>query len=218
MAICIFDDVAEQCGVAATKYYDTFLPFLLEACTDEDADVRQAAVYGIGVCAEHGGSKIKPLVGEALSKLNDVISHPSALLPKNRMATDNAISALGKICEHQKDCINASQVIPAWLNCLPIKNDLVEAKVLHELLCSMVERSDPQLLGPSNQYLPKIVAVFAEILCAGADLASEETISRIVQLLRRLQQTMPPPVLASTWSTLQPQQQAALQSILSPQA
>jgi len=218
VAICIFDDVAEQCGVAATKYYDTFLPFLLEACTDEDADVRQAAVYGIGVCAEHGGSKIKPLVGEALSKLNDVISHPSALLPKNRMATDNAISALGKICEHQKDCINESQVIPAWLNCLPIKNDLVEAKVLHELLCSMVERSDPQLLGPSNQYLPKIVAVFAEILCAGADLASEETISRIVQLLRRLQQTMPPPVLASTWSTLQPQQQAALQSILSPQA
>lgn len=33
-----------------------------------------------------------------------------------------------------------SQVVPAWLNCLPIKSDLIEAKVVHEQLCSMVER------------------------------------------------------------------------------
>lgn len=32
------------------------------------------------------------------------------------------------------------QVVPAWLNCLPIKSDLIEAKVVHEQLCSMVER------------------------------------------------------------------------------
>ncbi|PKA62450.1 hypothetical protein AXF42_Ash009336 [Apostasia shenzhenica] len=32
IAICIFDDVAEQCKEAALKYYDTYLPFLLEAC------------------------------------------------------------------------------------------------------------------------------------------------------------------------------------------
>ncbi|GLJ16157.1 hypothetical protein SUGI_0269600 [Cryptomeria japonica] len=218
VAICIFDNVAAECGVAATKYYDTFLPFLLEACSDEDADVRQAAVYGIGVCAKHGGAKMKPLVEVSLSKLNDVISHPSAFLSDNRIATDNAISALGKICEYQRDFIDASQVVPAWLSCLPIKNDIIEAKVLHELFCSMVERSDPQLLGPGNQHLPKIISVFAEILCSGADLASEETISRIVQLVRQLQQTMPPPALTSTWSALQPQQQAVLNSILSSQS
>lgn len=95
------------------------------------------------------------------------------------------------------------QVVPAWLNCLPIKGDLIEAKVVHDQLCSMVERSvhqisntstfllsfsflvcfsfgiqyltflhpfllsiyrsDRELLGPNNQYLPKIVAVFAEV-------------------------------------------------------
>lgn len=32
------------------------------------------------------------------------------------------------------------QVVPAWLNCLPIKGDLIEAKVVHDQLCSMVER------------------------------------------------------------------------------
>ncbi|KAL2320474.1 hypothetical protein Fmac_029443 [Flemingia macrophylla] len=215
ISICIFDDVAEHCRESALKYYDSFLPFLLEACNDEYPDVRQAAVYGVGVCAEFGGSVFKPLVGEALSRLDAVIRHPSALHSDNVMAYDNAVSALGKICQFHRDSINAQQVVPAWLNCLPIKGDLIEAKVVHDQLCSMVERSDRELIGPNNQYLPKIVAVFAEILCAGNDLATEQTVSRMINLLRQLQQTLPPSTLASTWSSLQPQQQLALQSILS---
>ncbi|TKY62898.1 Importin-5 protein [Spatholobus suberectus] len=215
IAICIFDDVAEHCREAALKYYDSYLPFLLEACNDEYPDVRQAAVYGVGVCAEFGGSVFKPLAGEALSRLDAVIRHPNALHSDNVMAYDNAVSALGKICQFHRDSINATQVVPAWLSCLPIKGDLIEAKVVHDQLCSMVERSDRELIGPNNQYLPKIVAVFAEILCAGNDLATEQTVSRMINLLRQLQQTLPPSTLASTWSSLQPQQQLALRSILS---
>ncbi|GFZ18251.1 ARM repeat superfamily protein [Actinidia rufa] len=152
-------------------------------------DVRQAAVYGLGVCAEFGGSVIKPLVGEALSRLNVVIRDPNALQAENVMAYDNAVSALGKICQFHRDSIDSAQVVPAW--------------------------SDRELLGPNNQYLPKIVSVFAEVLCAGKDLATEQTANRMINLLRQLQQTLPPATLASTWSSLQPQQQLALQSILS---
>lgn len=215
IAICIFDDVVEHCREAALRYYDTYLPFLLEACNDENPDVRQAAVYGIGVCAEFGGSVFKPLVQEALSRLDVVIRHPNAQHSENIMAYDNAVSALGKICQFHRDSINAPQLVPAWLGCLPIKGDLIEAKLVHDQLCSMVERSDKELLGPNNQYLPKIVSIFAEVLCAGKDLATEQTASRMVNLLRQLQQTLPPSTLASTWSSLQPQQQLALQSILS---
>jgi hypothetical protein len=147
--------------------------------------------------------------------LNAVVTQPAALSAENIMATDNAVSALGKICEHQRDSIDGSQVVPAWLGCLPLKGDLVEAKIVHEQLCSMVERQDAQLLGPNHQYLSKIISVFAEVLSAGTDLVTEQTAARMVSLLRRLQQTLPPESLASTWSTLQPQQQATLQSILS---
>ncbi|GAB2211296.1 hypothetical protein Droror1_Dr00016589 [Drosera rotundifolia] len=215
IAICIFDDVVEQCQGAALRYYETFLPFLLAACNDENADVRQAAVYGLGVCAEYGGSVFRPLVGEALSRLSAVIGHPNARHPDYIMAYDNAVSALGKICQHHRESINAAQIVPLWLNCLPIKGDLVEAKVVHEQLCSMVERSDTEVLGPNHQYLPKIVAVFAEVLCAGKDLATEQTAGRMINLLRQLQQTLPPSAFASTLSSLQPQQQLALQTILS---
>ncbi|GAB2222582.1 hypothetical protein Droror1_Dr00016701 [Drosera rotundifolia] len=215
IAICIFDDIAEHCREAALRYYDTYLPFLLEACNDENSDVRQAAVYGLGVCAEFGGSVFKPLVGEALSRLNVIMRDPNALQSENVMAYDNAVSALGKICQFHRDKIDSAQIVPVWLSCLPLKGDLIEAKVVHDQLCAMVERSDRELLGPNDQYLPKIIAVFAEVLSAGKDLATEQTAIRMVNLLRQLQQTLPPEALASTWSSLQPQQQLALQSILS---
>jgi hypothetical protein len=32
------------------------------------------------------------------------------------------------------------QVIPAWLSCLPIRSDLLEAKIVHAQLCSLLER------------------------------------------------------------------------------
>ncbi|PWA92347.1 hypothetical protein CTI12_AA080000 [Artemisia annua] len=58
--------------------------------------------------------------------------------------------------------------------------------------------SDGELLGLNHQYLPKIVSVFADVLCAGKDLASDQTVSRMINLLRQLQQTLPPAALAST--------------------
>ena len=53
-----------------------------------------------------------------------------------------------------------------------------------------------------------------QVLSAGTDLATEQTAARMVGLLRRLQQTLHPDALAATWSVLEPQQQATLQSIL----
>ena len=48
------------------------------------------------------------------------------------------------------------QVVPAWLNCLPIKGDLIEAKVVHDQLCLMAER-----LGPNSSFqLSDLLCIF----------------------------------------------------------
>ncbi|KAI3935949.1 hypothetical protein MKX01_021900 [Papaver californicum] len=186
----VFDQVGDLLGTLIKTFKVSFLPFFDEL-----------------------SSYLTPMW--ALSRLNVVIMHPNALSSENVMEYNNAVSALGKICLHHRDSIDAAQVVPAWLSCLPVKGDLIEAKVVHDQLCSMVEGSDGVLLGPNNQYLPKIVSVFAEVLCAGKDLATDRTSGRMVNLLRQLKQTLPPATLAHTWSSLQPQQQLVLQSILS---
>lgn len=50
------------------------------------------------------------LSAEALHRLTALIADPSSHEEGSIMATDNAVSALGKICEHQRDGIDARQV------------------------------------------------------------------------------------------------------------
>lgn len=63
-ALCLFDDIIEHCneGGAAHRYLESFLPHVLRCCGHKDADVRQAAVYGLGVVAQHGGDAVAPHV------------------------------------------------------------------------------------------------------------------------------------------------------------
>lgn len=56
------------------------------------------------------------LIAEALSRLNAVIGHPNALHSDNVMAYDNAVSALGKICQFHRDSINATQVLDIFVS------------------------------------------------------------------------------------------------------
>lgn len=51
------------------------------------------------------------LFAEALSRLNVVIRDPSAKQSENVMAYDNAVSALGKICQFHRDSIDSAQVL-----------------------------------------------------------------------------------------------------------
>lgn len=212
IAICIFDDVAEHFGNAALKYYEPFVPPMLEACTDEHPDVRQAAVYGIGVCAQYGGPTFRPLVSESLRRLSSLVAHPSCRSSDDEMATDNAISAIGKMCEFQSDSFDVSQVLPTWLSYLPVKGDLMEAKLVHQQLCRMVETSDPRLLGTNLENLPKVVSVFVDVLSAGSDYVTDETAERMKWLLRQLD----PRTQKTIWASLQPQQQTFLDQCLIP--
>lgn len=49
-------------------------------------------------------------ISEALSQLTMAIRHPNALQPDNVMAYDNAVSALGKICQFHRNSIDSTQV------------------------------------------------------------------------------------------------------------
>ncbi|KAJ8574087.1 hypothetical protein K7X08_025892 [Anisodus acutangulus] len=55
-----------------------------------------------------------------------------------------------------------------------------------------------------------------KVLCYGEDLATEETVNRMINVLRNLQQTLPPDITESAWSYILPRQEMELKSLLSP--
>jgi hypothetical protein len=58
-ALCFFDDIVEHGKEKSFVYWDLFMPFMLEYATDAHDGVRQAACYGLGVCAQQGGDLFK---------------------------------------------------------------------------------------------------------------------------------------------------------------
>uniref|UniRef100_A0A7S0LEM7 TOG domain-containing protein n=1 Tax=Coccolithus braarudii TaxID=221442 RepID=A0A7S0LEM7_9EUKA len=185
-AICVFDDVIEHCSASGGS--DQYIPELYKALVaysvDPGAEVRQAAVYGIGLLAQHvNNSLFTPQMQEAAAQaMITVCSAPDAFEEENASATDNAVSALGKICKRSEAI--AAVALPRWLSFLPLTSDKAEACAVHTLLVEMVEASNVQLLGAAHEQLPQILCIFGQLL--DSDLVDEGITPRIVSLLKQV--------------------------------
>lgn len=207
-------------GGASLKYLDGFIGPCLAGCADADCDVRQAAVYGVGVMAQNLGNSFSPHAAGALQSLAAVIQAPGARDEDNVNATENAISALGKLCEFQRNAIPTPEaVVPQWLGCLPLTEDKVEARLVHEQLVRLLERGDPHLLGANQEHLGKVVQVFAAAmptakLSEKLQLCTEECAGKMKGILMQMQSTVSADALAKAWGVLGSEQQAALQAAM----
>ncbi|XP_058752323.1 uncharacterized protein LOC131625485 [Vicia villosa] len=215
IVLSAFNIVAQRCHEVAHKYFANYLPILLEACSDKNSEIKEEAARGIRIYAEFGTPNFKPFINMILSELSKLMKDRNASNSSENATCDVAVSALGRICEFHRDSIDGSTAVPAWLSFLPLKNDLDEAKIMHEQLCLMVARLDKDLLGAGNQNLVKIITVFLEVIEKGDNLASEETINQINSLLRQLAQNIPPNTFETILLSLSAQQRDLLLPFLS---
>lgn len=49
IGVCIMDDLLEHSPAGGEKYVREVLPVFMEAIREDDADLRQCAVYGVGI-------------------------------------------------------------------------------------------------------------------------------------------------------------------------
>lgn len=188
---------------------------LLDAGSDREPTLRQCAVYGLGVAAQHRPELFRPRLPEALALLLAVVQAPGARSEEAEMATENAVSALGKLLEFHADALpDGGAVGSAWVSALPLRADTVEAKAVHEQLLRFLDRSDARVLGDVNQHLPRVVQVLVEVLSKGDELVEPEAAARMVALLQQMQAALPPDVFASFCAALPPAGQANLQAML----
>jgi len=215
VALCVFCDLIEHGGPEGVAYAERVLPAMQMYATDEDAEVRQAAAFGIGSCAQYSGDIFVRAGGEGvLAPLGAVVSAPNCRSEENQYATDNAISALIKMLEFQPTCIpDANTVAQVVLAYLPLKADLTEAKVAHAGLIRLIERGDQSMLGgPEFKNLFNVLRVFAELL--GTELVAQEVMPRIVALVKSLHSQIPADKLQVASSQLTEAHRAKIHSAL----
>ncbi|KND04212.1 uncharacterized protein SPPG_01645 [Spizellomyces punctatus DAOM BR117] len=212
-AICVFDDVIEFGGPESVRYQAQFWEPIVHALVDQSAEVRQAAAYGVGVAGQFGGPAYVQACAAALPNLFAMINAPVARSEENILATENGISAIGKICHFlgQSGAFDLNQILSAWVDALPITEDSDEAPHTYAYLLELLQQNHPAVLGADNSKLPKISLILAEAL-ASPDLLSEQPdlVSQVVGILRQLVANCGEDVRGQLWNSLSPEKRKVL--------
>lgn len=69
----------------------------------------------------------------------EVIQHADSREPENINATENVISAVTKICKYCSNHVNVNDILPHWINWLPIYEDEDEAEHVYDYLCELIQ-------------------------------------------------------------------------------
>uniref|UniRef100_A0A8C3TCH4 Importin-5 n=1 Tax=Chelydra serpentina TaxID=8475 RepID=A0A8C3TCH4_CHESE len=185
--LCIFDDIVEHCSPSSFKYAEYFLRPMLQSICDNSPEVRQAAAYGVGVMAQFGAESYRPFCTEALPLLVRVIQSPDAKTKENVNATENCISAVGKIMKFKPDCVNVEEVLPHWLSWLPLHEDKEEAVHTFNYLCDLIESNNTIVLGHNNANLPRIFSIIADGEIHEAIKHEDPCTKRLANVVRQVQ-------------------------------
>ncbi|PNH09582.1 Importin-5 [Tetrabaena socialis] len=215
IAICLVDDMVENSPAGMAKHFANVYPLLLDATRSDHADLRQCAVYGLGVMAAKAPVEaFRPTAASVAEVLAAIVNHPESKSDDNDMATDNAVSALGRILAHHAEALGpdgGAAYAALWLGSFPLKADAVEATAMHEQLVQMCEAQDPRVVP----HAAKVASVFAEVLGGGKTYVAGPVGLRMAQLLHRLQPAVPAEALSSVLSAFSPKQQASYQAYMS---
>jgi len=172
-ALFILDDMVEYLGPdILQQHYVTVATQIIKFCNSPVPALRQAASYGIGVMAQKGGAAFSQVVRVCLEGLKIAIEYqmPEHVKQKKSKtkqfnhARDNAISALGKVVRYQTANVDAQTIIPGWLNLLPLKHDVEEAKIQNEILADLLLEHPQALIGDQYQRFEQLVVILGEIL------------------------------------------------------
>eukprot|EP00771_Trimastix_marina_P003957 gnl/Trimastix_PCT/676.p1 GENE.gnl/Trimastix_PCT/676~~gnl/Trimastix_PCT/676.p1 ORF type:complete len:1087 (+),score=395.79 gnl/Trimastix_PCT/676:74-3334(+) len=213
VSLCVFCDVIEHGGAQTVPLIPQLLPVMITYATDADCHVRQAACYAIGQCARFGGQEFAPFHQSAVEALTKAYQAPRRGEEPvvEAIAADNAVAAMGRICEFQSAVTNITPVMAIWVQMLPVMNDTVEGKQQHAFLCTLIEQGNAVVLGQNNANLPHLVKVLAT--CLGTESSDEATNARCCQILKQMRTSLPAELLQHAWGALPEDLRAKLQNI-----
>lgn len=216
VGLCFFDDSIEHLKEATLPLLLKVMPFMIHYAQDENAAVRQAAAYGLGTSAQHGGAEMTQWVEEALNILIASIEVEGSRIEEAFQApTENAICAVSKFILYQPlTDAQLAELVPHWLSWLPLYNDQLEGKVCHAALMTLVEQNSPHLFGEEFANLPKILEVISWCLTSeGLLFIDADVHTRMRNAIKNMHQSAPE-LLQAAAEILTPEQQQVLSDVL----
>lgn len=168
-ALFLIDDAIEYIGDKIdSSTLQNFYKILLSFSTHKSTDIRQPAMYGIGILVKslenfgpHLDITIKTICqGIEIKDCDNIVANN---LEKCR---ENGVSSIGKILQHNWNGVDKNllgQYLNYWLKKLPLVHDYKEGELMHEMMVDILEKEPLILLGNDYCYILDVISVFQKV-------------------------------------------------------
>ncbi|KAF9580196.1 hypothetical protein BGW38_003260 [Lunasporangiospora selenospora] len=176
MAIGSLGDISSGMGAGVTEFTETIYPMLLKALGDKEEEVRSNAAFSVGVLVQNSNIDISSQYPALLTALYPLFQGQSM-----EIVTDNACGAVARMIMKHPNAVPLDQVLPVFIQALPLKRDFEENEPVYKLLFSLI-RSQNASVAPHIGHLMK---VFTEVLSKEDEL-KPHTRAEMVEIAQAL--------------------------------
>jgi hypothetical protein len=193
---------------------------MAQSICHESPDIRQAAVYGVGAAAKFAGTsyaqfcvRIFSINLESLPHLFELINSPDSRSEENIMATENAISAIGKVVRAFKNSgsFDSDSVISHWIEALPLVEDCEESVETYSFLLELIQSQHHVVVDTLK--IPKLISILSTVLSTPSLLSGSGELSiQLTSCLKSLVGACDSTTKQKLWNSFSEQQQKYLVS------
>lgn len=193
-AICCIAEIIDNMKGAISPHTQPVLELLYLALSDSETAVLSDAAFALGLIVENSQVDLSQQYLQLLTALRPifVVAADSPAVKLN--AKDNAAGAVGRLIVRNTAAIPLDQVLPVFIDALPLKNDYLENRPVFRALFHLFSTNGSALYPFMDRLLP----VFAYVLdSAGEAQINEGTRTELIHLIALINQEVPEKVQAA---------------------
>ncbi|KAG6886214.1 hypothetical protein C0993_010776 [Termitomyces sp. T159_Od127] len=193
-AIGCFAEIIAGMKSAITPSTLPLLDLFYRALGDADAEVQSNAAFAVGQLVENTQDDLAPqylhILGALRPLFNVTPDSPAAKLN----AKDNAAGAVGRLIVRNMPAVPLDQVLPIFIDALPLKNDYLENRPVFRAIFHLFQTNGAALYP----FLDRLLQVFAHVLDPShADQIGDDIRADLIQLIVAINREDPAKVQAS---------------------
>jgi len=173
---------------AVSPSTEPLLELFYRALSDGEVEVLSNAAFAVGLLVENSQVDLSPQYLHLLAALRPLFVVDSDATAAKLNARDNAAGAVGRLIVRNTAAIPLDQVLPVFVDSLPLKNDYLENRPVFRALFHLF-LTNGQSLYP---FMDRLLPVFAHVLDPnGQDQIGDEIRTELINLIKALNMEVP---------------------------
>ncbi|KAG0362610.1 hypothetical protein BGZ54_008572 [Gamsiella multidivaricata] len=181
MAIGCLGEIAAGMLSGVTEFTEVIFPIAVKGLSDEEAEVRSNAAYTIGALCQNTNLDISSEYPTLLAALYPLFQGQNL-----DNVTDNACGAVARMIMKHPNAVPIEQILPVFVQALPLKRDYEENEPVYKLLFSLIQSQNTWVFNNLNQLL----SIFAEVLSKEDEL-KPHTRQEMIEIIKALNSQFP---------------------------